>query len=42
MLDQVADNPFRLGAEDVQRIRLHFFIGGCLGASRTDLRAVAV
>jgi len=42
LLDHVADHPFRLGAEDVQGIRLVGAVSRPLEGEQTDLWAVAV
>ena len=42
LLDDVADHPVRLGAEDVERIDGHVRVRGALEGEETDLRAVPV
>ena len=42
LLDQVADHPLGLGAEDVERVAGHVVVRGRLQREQADLRAVAV
>ena len=42
LLDEVADHPLRLGAEDVERVRLDLGVGSRLERQEPDLGAVAV
>ena len=42
LLDQVADHPLGLGAEDVEGVGLDLVVGGRLQRQQADLRAVAV
>ena len=42
LIEQVADHPFGLGAEDVERVRLGRGVGLALEGEQPDLRSVAV
>ncbi len=42
LLDQVADHPFGLGTQDVERIRRDLVVRGRLQREQPDLRPVAV
>ncbi len=42
LLDEVADHAFRLGAEDVERVRLDLLVGRALERQEADLWTVAV
>ena len=42
LLDEIADHPLRLRAEDVERVGLDVLVGGALESEQAHLRAVAV
>ena len=42
LLDEVADHPLGLGAEQVERVRLDLGVGRALQRQQTDLRPVPV